>query len=196
MTNRSTTFVISGELLKYTINDKYLLVLLVKKEREGMFVNLYLADLVVSERKSKKRNTYSIFIKEMKNPFSVRFKTIAPANFADSLRFLKNEEETFKVFDGDILFRTIQCQENAQLYFVFKSVNQSYMFVIKLNLKKRKIEITSYEWNHLQQQYVCLHTNELLVIEKQLIYHTLQSFYICSNKKVSYFFISTAKKKQ
>ncbi len=191
MTNRSTTFVISGELLKYTINDKYLLVLLVKKEREGMFVNLYLADLVVSERKSKKRNTYSIFIKEM-----VRFKTIAPANFADSLRFLKNEEETFKVFDGDILFRTIQCQENAQLYFVFKSVNQSYMFVIKLNLKKRKIEITSYEWNHLQQQYVCLHTNELLVIEKQLIYHTLQSFYICSNKKVSYFFISTAKKKQ
>jgi hypothetical protein len=163
-----------------------------------MCVNLYLADLVVSERKSEKRNrnTYSIFIKEMKNPFSVRLKTIAPANFADSLRFLKSEEETFKVFDGDIWFRTIQCQENAQLYFVFKSVNQSYMFVLKLDLKKRKIEITSYEWNHLQQKYVCLHTNELLVIEKQLIYHILQSLYICGNERVSYFFISPTKKKQ
>ncbi|WP_181555542.1 hypothetical protein [Thermaerobacillus caldiproteolyticus] len=163
-----------------------------------MCVNIYLADLIVSERKVEKRKigTYSIFVKEMKNPFSVRLKTIAPTNFADSLRFLKSEETHDRFLDEEMWFRTIKCQENAQLYFVFKSVDQLYMFVIKLDLKKRHFEITSYEWNQLQQKYLRLHTNELLTIEKQLIYYILQSLYIYENKRVSYLFVSPVKKKQ
>jgi hypothetical protein len=160
-------------------------------------VNIYLANLVVSERKSerRRRHTYSVFVKEMKNPFSVRLSTIATASFADSLRFLKREEETFAVMDGEVRFRTVQCQEHAQLYFLFKSVNQRYMFVTKLDLKKRTIAITSYEWNDLQRKYVRLYTNELLAIERQLIYHILQSLYICTNKQVSYFCMLPARER-
>lgn len=150
-------------------------------------MNIYLADLVIRERKTPtRRHTYSVFIKEMKNPFSVRLSTIAPASFSDSLRFLKRKEETVAVMEGEVRFRGIECHAHAQLYFLFKSVNQRYMFVIKLDLKKRTFTITSYEWSDLQQQYVRLCTNALLTIERQLIYYILQSLYICTNEQVSY----------
>jgi hypothetical protein len=161
-----------------------------------MLVNIYLADLMVSERKGskRKRKMYRIFIKEMKNPFSIHLKTIAPTNFTDSLRFLKSEENRDRFLGEDMLFRTITCSSNAQLYLVFKCVNQLYMFIVKLDLQKRKFEITLYEWNQLQQKYLRVHTNELLAMEKQLIYEILQSLYIFDNKRISYLFTCPARK--
>ncbi|WP_027409233.1 hypothetical protein [Anoxybacteroides tepidamans] len=161
-------------------------------------MNIYLADLIVSERKAKQRSLHTcrVFIKEIKSPLSLRLATIAPTNFADSLRFLKQEKETFAAMDGEVRFRTVQCQEHARLYFLFKSVNQRYMFSVKLDLKKRAIVVTSYEWNDLQQKYKLLYTNELLAIERQLIYHILQSIYICQNNQVAYFSMFRAKQKR
>lgn len=161
-----------------------------------MMVNIYLADLIVSERKGLKRNkrTYRVFVKETRNPFSIRLKTIAPTNFTDSLRFLKSEEKHSHSLGEEIWFRTITCDGDAQLYFVFKSINQVYMFIVKLDLQKRKFEISLYEWNKLQQKYLRLRTNELLTIEKQLIYYILQSFYIFENKRISYLFMCPARK--
>jgi len=160
-------------------------------------VNIYLADLVISGEKKRKRQTgkYTIFIKEMKNPFSVKLTTIAPVSFGDSLRFLRSEEEMRDLLQSDIRFRIIECKANAQLHFVFKSVNQLYMFVLKLNLRCNKIEITSYEWNQLQEKYLRIHTNQLLAIEKQLIFHILQSLYIRSDQQRSYFFLFSPRKK-
>jgi hypothetical protein len=165
--------------------------------KRGMCVNIYLADLIVSEGKTEKRHLkkYNIFIKEMKNPFSVKLKTIVPVSFGDSLCFLRDEEGFAGMLYGDVQFRAIECSENAQLYFIFKSVNQLYMFVIKINLKKNNIEITSYEWNHPQNKYLRIHTNKLLAIEKRLIYHILQSLYIRSEERLSYFFLLPPKKK-
>ncbi|HZG59585.1 MAG TPA: hypothetical protein VEY68_03730 [Anoxybacillus sp.] len=162
-----------------------------------MFVNIYLADLVISEEKAARRflKKYHIFIKEIRNPFSVKLKTIAPVSFGDSLCFLRNEEGFVGMRHGDVRFRTIECRENAKLHFIFKSVNQLYMFVITINLKKSNIEITSYEWNQPQQKYLRIHTNQLLVVEKQLIYHILQSLYIRSEERQSYFFLFSPKKK-
>ena len=160
-------------------------------------MNIYLADLGISEEKNGNRSAkkYTVFIKEMKNPFSVKLKTITPVNFGDSLRFLRSDEEAVDLLQSDIRFRTIQCRENTQLYFVFKSVNQLYMFVVKLNLRRNNIEITSYEWNQLQQKYLRIHTNQLLAIEKQLIFHILQSLYIRSDQQRSYFFLFPPQKK-
>jgi hypothetical protein len=161
-----------------------------------MIVNIYLSDLMVSERKGSKRKqkTYRVFIKEMKSPFSLRLKTIAPTNFNDSLRFLKSEENCDRFLGEDTLFRTITCSSNAQLYFVFKCVNQLYMFIVKLDLQKQKFEITLYEWNQLQQKYLRIHTNELLAMERQLIYEILQSIYIFDHKCISYLFTCSARK--
>jgi hypothetical protein len=161
-----------------------------------MIVNIYLADLIVSERKDSKRKkgTYRVFIKEMRSPFSIKLKTIAPTNFTDSLRFLKSEEKHDRFLGEEVLFRTIACSCDAQLYFVFKSVNQLYMFVVKLDLQKQKFEIVPYEWNQIQQKYFRLHTNELLTIERQLIYYILQSLYIFDSKRISYLFMCPARK--
>jgi hypothetical protein len=163
----------------------------------GYIMHMYLDDLVIREEKREKQHLkkYHIFIKEMKNPFSVKLKTIAPVSFGDSLRFLRNEEGFVEMLYEDIRYRAIECSEHAQLYFIFKSVNQLYMFVIKINLKKSNIEITTYEWNHLQQKYLRIHTNQLLEVEKQLIYHILQSLYIRPEERLSYFFIFPPKKK-
>jgi hypothetical protein len=160
-------------------------------------VNIYLADLIISEEKTARRflKKYHIFIKEIKSPFSVKLKTIAPVSFGDSLCFLRNKEEFVGMLHEDVRFRTIECRENAQLYFIFKSVNQLYMFVIRMNLKKSNIEITSYEWNQPQQKYLRIHTNQLLAVEKQLIYHILQSLYIRSEDQRSLFFTLPSKKK-
>ncbi len=163
----------------------------------GMCMNIYLADLMISEDKTARGflKKYHIFIKEIKNPFSVMLKTIAPVSFGDSLCFLRNEDRAADMPpDGDVLFRTIECGENAQLYFVFKSVNQLYMFLIRMNLKKNNIEITSYEWNEPQQKYLRIHTNQLLAVEKQLIYYILQSLYIRLEDQSSLFFILPPKK--
>uniref|UniRef100_A0A7U4DJ80 Uncharacterized protein n=2 Tax=Anoxybacillaceae TaxID=3120669 RepID=A0A7U4DJ80_GEOS0 len=161
-----------------------------------MIVNIYLADLIVSERKGLKQNkgTYRIFVKETRNPFSIRLKTIAPTNFPDSLRFLKSGEQQSCSSGEETWFRTITCDSDAQLYFVFKSINQLYMFIVKLDLAKRKFDISLYEWNQLQQKYLRLHTSELLTIEKQLVYYILQSFYIFENKRISYLFMCPARK--
>ncbi|NUK29819.1 hypothetical protein HT574_06870 [Parageobacillus sp. VR-IP] len=161
-----------------------------------MMVNIYLADLMVRERKGSKRKkeTYRIFIKEMKNPFSIRLKTIAPTNFTDSLRFLKSEENRDRFLGEDTLFRTIICSSDAQLYFVFKCVNQLYMFIVKLDLQRKKFEITLYEWNQLQQKYLRVHTNELLAMERKLIYEILQSIYIFDHKRISYLYTCPARK--
>ncbi|ANB59992.1 hypothetical protein [Anoxybacteroides amylolyticum] len=158
-------------------------------------MNIYLADLVVREQKRKGRRTYHIFIKEMKHPISIRLATITRANFTDSLRFLHQKEETVVAKEGDVRFRKISCAAHAQLYFLFKSVNQRYMFVLKLDLEKRTFVITSHEWSDRQQQYVPLRTNALLMMERQLIYDILQSLSICTNKRVSYLFMSPSRKK-
>jgi hypothetical protein len=165
--------------------------------KRGICVNIYLADLIISEEKTTRRflKKYHIFIKEMKSPFSVKLKTIAPVSFGDSLCFLRNEEGLVEMPHGDVGFRVIECRENAQLYFVFKSVNQLYMFVIRMNLKKSNIEITSYEWNQPQQKYLRIHTNHLLAVEKQLIYDILQSLHIRSEDRRSLFFTLASKKK-
>jgi hypothetical protein len=161
-----------------------------------MRVNIYLSDLMVSERKGPKRKkkTYRVFIKEMKNPFSIQLKTIAPTNFTDSLRFLKSEENRDRFLEEDALFRTIICSSDAHLYFVFKCVNQLYMVIVKLDLQKQKFEIALYEWNQLQQKYLRVHTNELLAMERQLIYEILQSIYIFDDKRISYVFTCPARK--
>ncbi|RAK19839.1 hypothetical protein B0I26_10521 [Anoxybacillus vitaminiphilus] len=160
-------------------------------------MNIYLADLMISEEKTATRflKKYHIFIKEIKSPFSVKLKTIAPVSFGDSLCFLRNEAEAGGMLHEDVRFRMIECRENAQLYFIFKSVNQLYMFVIRMNLKKSNIEITTYEWNQLQQKYLRIHTNQLLAIEKQLIYDILQSLHIRSEGRRSLFFTLPSKKK-
>ncbi|MCZ0753958.1 hypothetical protein [Anoxybacillus sp. J5B_2022] len=160
-----------------------------------MNVNIYLADLVIRQQKGRgRRCTYHIFIKEMKHPISLRLATITRANFTDSLRFLRRKEETVVAMEGDVRFREIACYAHAQLYFLFKSVNQRYMFVVKLDLEKRAVTITSYEWSDRQQQYVPLRTNALLMIERQLIYDILQSLSICTKKQVSYLCMSPARK--
>lgn len=161
-----------------------------------MNVNIYLADLVIRQQKGKgRRCTYHIFVKEMKHPISIRLATITRANFTDSLRFLRRREESVVVMEGDVRFRKIACHANAQLYFLFKSVNQRYMFVLKLDLEKRTVTINSHEWSDRQQQYVPLRTNALLMIERQLIYDILQSLSICTNERVSYLFTSPVRKK-
>jgi hypothetical protein len=154
-------------------------------------VNIYLADLVVRERnKAKKgKNMYRVFIKEMKNPFSIRLKTIVPTNFTDSLRCLRSEGEQGRFsFEGEALFRTVTCSDEAQLYFVFKCVSQLYMFIVKLDLRPKKLAVALYEWNQLQQKYTLIRTNEWLAVERQLIYEILQSIYICDHRRISYLF--------
>jgi hypothetical protein len=169
-----------------------------KRSKRGMFVHIYLADLVISEEKGSKRflKKYYIFIKEIKSPFSVKLKTIAPVSFGDSLCFLRNEEGFIKTLHEDVQFRMIECTENAKIHFIFKSVNQLYMFAIRINLKKSNIEITSYEWNQPQQKYFRIHTHQLLAVEKQLIYCILQSLHIrSSEERRSLFFALPPKKK-
>lgn len=111
-------------------------------QKEGVKVNIYLADFVICERNGEKhaQNMYHIYIKEMKNPFSVRLKTIAPASFTDSLRSLKNEGGRMRfASEGEALFRTITCSKEAQLYFVFKCTSQLYMFIVKLDLRQKSL---------------------------------------------------------
>ncbi|ASS87152.1 hypothetical protein GLN3_08650 [Geobacillus lituanicus] len=161
-----------------------------------MTVNIYLADLIVRERNEarKGKKMYRVFIKEMNNPFSIQLKTIAPTNFTDSLRCLRSGEEKERFsFEGEALFRTISCSDEAQLYFVFKCVNQLYMFIVKLDLRRKTLAVALYEWNQLQQKYMLIRTNEWLAMEKQLIYEILQSIYICDQSRISYLFTCPAR---
>ncbi|MGP3561978.1 MULTISPECIES: hypothetical protein [Geobacillus] len=159
-------------------------------------MNIYLADFVVRERNEAKKgeNMYRIFIKEMKHPFSIRLKTIVPTNFTDSLRCLrsKGEKGNFS-FEGETLFRTVACSDEAQLYLVFKCVSQLYMFIVKLDLRLKTLAVALYEWNQLQQKYMLIRTNEWLSMEKQLIYEILQSIYICDHRRISYLFPYSAR---
>jgi len=159
-------------------------------------VNIYLADFIVCERNEakKRKKTYRVFIKEMKNPFSTRLKTIVPTNFTDSLRCLRSEEEQGRFsFEGEALFRTVTCSDEAQLYFVFKCVSQLYMFIVKLDLHSKKLAVALYEWNQLQQKYVLIRTNEWLAMERQFIDDILQSIYICDHRRISYLFTCPAR---
>ncbi len=118
-------------------------------------MNIYLADFVICERNGEKhaQKMYHIYIKEMKNPFSVRLKTIAPASFTDSLRSLKNEGGRMRfASEGEALFRTITCSKEAQLYFVFKCTSQLYMFIVKLDLRQKTFTVALYEWNEPRQK--------------------------------------------
>ncbi|ADI28126.1 hypothetical protein [Geobacillus sp. C56-T3] len=162
-------------------------------------MNIYLADFVICERNGEKhaQNMYHIYIKEMKNPFSVRLKTIAPASFTDSLRSLKNEGGRMRfASEGEALFRTITCSKEAQLYFVFKCTSQLYMFIVKLDLRQKKFTVALYEWNEPRQKYIPIRADEWLAMEKQLIYEVLQSIYLVDDRHVSHLFANLSRPKR
>ncbi|KAF0996525.1 hypothetical protein [Geobacillus sp. TFV-3] len=162
-------------------------------------MNIYLADFVICERNGEKHapKVYHIYIKEMKNPFSVRLKTIAPASFTDSLRSLKNEDgRTQFSTEGEVLFRTITCSSEAQLYFVFKCTSQLYMFIVKLDLRQKKFTVALYEWNEPKQKYIPIRADEWLAMEKQLIYDVLQSIYLVDDRRVSHLFANLSRPKR
>ncbi|ASS98110.1 hypothetical protein [Geobacillus thermocatenulatus] len=162
-------------------------------------MNIYLADFVICERNGHKhtQKLYHIYIKEMKNPFSVRLKTIAPASFTDSLRSLKNEGGRMRFSsEGEALFRTITCSSEAQLYFVFKCTSQLYMFIVKLDLRQKKFTVALYEWNEPKQKYIPIRVDEWLAMEKQLIYEVLQSIYLVDDRRVSHLFANLSRPKR
>lgn len=169
-----------------------------QKLKEGVKVHIYLADIVVCERNDRKRakHVYRVYIKEMKNPFSVRLKTIAPSSFTDSLRSLKSaNSRECTPFEEETTFRTITCSPDAQLYFVLKCISQLYMFIVKLDLRQKKFTVALYEWNSLQQKYIPLRVDEWLAMEKQLIYEILQSIHLVEDRRVSYWLTCPSRSK-
>jgi AraC-like DNA-binding protein len=153
-----------------------------------MFVNLYLADIAVHEKKQSKRCEPScrVFIREIHSAWSLPFHSRPAHRFSYSLSLLKRETNTTAELCRGQWLRVIQCQENARVHLLFKSVDHRYMFAVALHLKTRTVSVVSYEWSDVQRKHVRLCAHELLAIERQLIFQILQTFYIYRKQQISY----------